>query len=243
LGIDELTIYRGKDYNITDKIILKQPTVGEICDYGEQKFFGMIHNLTSVGADLKWQLNEVGIDYTKISDYELFLSYMAKLYNKNDTYIILGDLNLSDFELRKNLNTDELVLFNPNKNIVIDRLVYFLFVDTLRKTYKLKRNDEIPANDYTKKVLIDDAKQEYEDNKNKPYESQLLNLISAMVNSSGFKRDETTVFDMKIGAFMDSVKRISKIKNAEILLQSGYSGYGISLKDINKNELNWLGEL
>ena len=49
---------------------------------------------------------------------------------------------------------------------------------------------------------------------------------------------------MKINAFMDSVKRISKIKNAELLLQSGYSGFGINLKEIkDKKQLDWLGEL
>ena len=64
-----------------------------------------------------------------------------------------------------------------------------------------------------------------------------------MVNSSGFKYTHTDVWDLKINAFMDSVKRIGKIKNAELLLQSGYSGFGISLKDINKKELDWLGEL
>jgi hypothetical protein len=241
--IDDLTIYRGKDYCITDEIIVRQPTLGEICDYGEQRFFSMIYNLTSVGADLKWQLNDIGVDYTCISDYNLFLSYISKIYKKNDTQIILKNLSLSDFELRKNLNTDELVLYDTKQNIIFDKFAYFLLMDILRKTYKLKRNDEIPANEFTKKILIEDAKQAYEEAKNKPYESYLHNLISAMVNSTGFKHDEITVFDMKIGAFMDSVKRIAKIKNAELLLQSGYSGYGISLKDINKNEINWFGEL
>ena len=48
---------------------------------------------------------------------------------------------------------------------------------------------------------------------------------------------------MNIYAFMDSVARISKIKNSELLLQSGYSGFGIDLKKVNSDETNWLGEL
>lgn len=48
---------------------------------------------------------------------------------------------------------------------------------------------------------------------------------------------------MKINAFMDSVKRISKIKNSDLLLQSGYSGYGVNLKEVDKNQLDWIGEL
>ena len=76
-------------------------------------------------------------------------------------------------------------------------------------------------------------------NKNKPAKPYLLPLVSAMVNSTGFKRDDKSVFGMNIYAFMDSVARIAKIKNSELLLQSGYSGFGIDLKKVNDNVLNF----
>ena len=92
-------------------------------------------------------------------------------------------------------------------------------------------------------VLIEDARDEQNRNKNKEYHSQLKNLISSMINSEGFKYNHAQVWNMKINAFMDSVKRIGKIKNADLLLQSGYSGFGVNLKDIDKKQLDWLGEL
>ena len=92
-------------------------------------------------------------------------------------------------------------------------------------------------------VLIEDARDEIERNKNKKYHSQLKDLISAMINSEGFKYDHTQVWGMRINAFMDSVKRISKIKDSDLLMQSGYSGFGIDLKNIDKKKINWLGEL
>ena len=92
-------------------------------------------------------------------------------------------------------------------------------------------------------ILIEDSREDFERNRTKEFRSQLLNLISSMVNCEGFKYNHSQVWDMKINAFMDSVKRISKIKNTELLLQSGYSGFGINLKDIDKKQLDWLGEL
>ena len=92
-------------------------------------------------------------------------------------------------------------------------------------------------------ILIEDAREEMETNKNKEYHSTLKNLVSAMINSEGFKYNHSQVWDMKINAFMDSVKRIGKIKNAQLLLQSGYSGFGVNLKEINNKQLDWLGEL
>lgn len=116
-------------------------------------------------------------------------------------------------------------------------------IGVIRKIHRIKRNDEVPGNEATRKILIEDARDEYEENKNKSGKSHLLSLISTMVNSEGFKRNDQTVFDMKINAFMDSVARIGKIKNAGLLLQSGYSGFGIDLKKLNKEETNWMGDL
>lgn len=95
----------------------------------------------------------------------------------------------------------------------------------------------MPGNDYAKEVQIMLAKQDYLKNQQKEFHSQLLNLVSAMINSPGFKYDHTTVWDMKINAFMDSVRRVSKIQTANVLLQSGYSGFGINLKDIDKKQI------
>ena len=111
------------------------------------------------------------------------------------------------------------------------------------KCHFIVRDLKEPLNNSTKMILIEDAREEMERNKNKEYHSQLKNLISAMINSEGFKYNHSKVWDMKINAFMDSVKRIGKIKNAQLLLQSGYSGFGVNLKEINNKQLDWLGEL
>lgn len=244
---DELQIYGGNSYKINDDISIRQPTLGEIRDYGEKKYFGMIHTLCSVGADLKWQLDNMGIDYTKVSDYELFCSVLCRRYTKEDTKILFGDvLDFSQMTIQHQNNIEDNILIqfvDPEKQIVIDRFVYSSIVNILRKIHKFKRNDEMPGNELTRQILIDDARDEYEQSKDKQSGSYLLPLISTMVNSEGFKRDDTTIFDMKMRAFMDSVARISKIKNAELLLQSGYSGFGVDLKKIDKETLNFMGEL
>ena len=79
---DELKAYRGLPFDFTDGISIRQPTLGEICDYGEREYYQMVYTLTSVGADLKWQLDFAGIDYTKIDDYTLFYSILSKNYTQ-----------------------------------------------------------------------------------------------------------------------------------------------------------------
>ena len=77
--------------------------------------------------------------------------------------------------------------------------------------------------------------------------SELLELISTMTNIEGFKYGWMEVWDMKINAFLDAVARVQKIKNAFLLLQSGYSGFGIDLNKFTTSQkektLNWMGSL
>lgn len=244
---DEAKIYRGYDVKINEYITIHQPTVDEIVKYGDNQFYNMVHTLCSVGADLKWQLDDMGVDYTQIEDFELFSGVLSRGFDVDKTSILFGDVvDFSKMVRMYNEKIKEIVLvqvFEDGTYLQIDRYVYLSIVNTLRKMYKLKRNDELPGNEATRQILIEDARDEYESNKDKPKKSYLLSLISSMVNSEGFKRNDETIFDMKIYAFMDSVARVGKIKNAELLLQSGYSGFGIDLKKINKDEINWMGDL
>lgn len=246
-NFDDLKLYRGNEYVVNENISIRQPTIGEICDYNEIKYFQMVRVLCYVGADLKWQLDDLGIDYTQIDDFTLFATMLAKSFNTGHTSIIFGDtLDFSKMELKIDEKIQDIVLVQMLKNgdcIKIDRYVYTVMVGVLRKIHHFMRNNELPGNEATRRVLIEDAREEYEENKEKAPKAFLFPLVSAMVNSEGFKRDDVTVFNMKIFPFMDSVSRIAKIKNADLKLYSGYSGFGIDLKKIDKEELNWLGEL
>lgn len=241
--MDELQIYRGHDYFIKEGIVLHQPSLGEIADYGERQYWSMIYTLTSVGADMKFQLYDMGIDYTVISDFQLFYSLLCRSFSREQTSILFGNLDFQKFRLYQKKDSEDIVMYDDASDIDIDEYTYLVMMDVLRGMHGLKRNDQLPANESTKQILIDDARDEYHRNQNKEYHSQLKNLVSAMINSEGFKYNHAEVWDMKINAFMDSVKRISKIKNADLLLQSGYSGFGVNLKEITKKQLDWLGEL
>ena len=270
VGNDELKVYRGEDYIVSEHIKIHQPSLGEICDYGERDYYSMIYQLTSTPQSMKWQLWDIGIDYTKITPFELFYSLLYKMYPKEKTSIIFGDLDFTKFKLLQRKDDGSVFLYQvvetklgnikktPNLNVfnknvtdnpvvydevIIDEFTYNMIMDYLRSVHLIHKDEKMPANESTKMVLIDDDREEYERNKNKEYQSQLKNMISAMINCDGFKYNHSQVWDMKINAFMDSVRRISKIKNSDLLLQSGYSGFGINLKDVSKKQIDWLGEL
>ena len=122
--IDDLKIYRGSDIPITDKIIVIQPTIDQIIEFGEKRYFQSVHCLTSVGADFKWQLwDYYGIDYTQIDDYELFKKVIFKsLSSKKHIYKELTENREKYEEQLKNITEEDLteMLVNPLSLILKD---------------------------------------------------------------------------------------------------------------------------
>ena len=272
--VDDLKIYRGSDILITDKIIVTQPTLDQIIEFGEKRYFQAVHQLTGVGADFKWQLwDYFNIDYTTIDDYELFkkmiwhsLSSKKHIYKElmenqdkyaeelkkiseedlaemlvNPLSLILKDIDLADFEEYESDKSPETILYDKEHDITIDRFVYARLVDAVRKIHGFKRNNQIPANEITKMDLIDDARDEAMAAAQKPYKSVLKPLISALAVKTGQLGGES-IWNTKVNMFFDSIKRINKIQDATLLLQGAYSGFA-SLKGVDKDRLDWAGEI
>ena len=272
--LDDLKIYRGSDIPITDKIIVMQPTIDQIIEFGEKRYFQTVHCLTGVGADFKWQLwDYFNIDYTTIDDFELFkkmiwrsLSSRKYIYKEltenrdkyaeqlksiseeelaemlvNPLSLILKDIDLADFEEYESDKCPETILYDKEHDITIDRFVYTRIVDAVRKIHGFKRNNQMPANDITKMFLIDDARDEAMMAAQKPYKSVLKPLISALAVKTGQLGSES-IWNTKINMFFDSIKRINKIQDATLLLQGAYSGFA-SLKGVDKDRLDWAGEI
>lgn len=115
--IDELKIYKGDDIKITDKIIVIQPTIEQIIEFGEKRYFQTINYLTGVGADFKWQLWDFyQIDYTQIDDYELFKKMIwTTLSSKKHIYKELMENKDKYAEQLNDISQEELdeMLINP----------------------------------------------------------------------------------------------------------------------------------
>lgn len=271
---DELSIYRGRDIQITPKLIVTIPTLDQIEEFGEKRYFNAVHTLTAVGADLKWQLwDYYQTDYTKIEDYDLFIKHIyqavsskkriyKELKNNPDKYekelstfsqedldsmlinplqLIMKDIDLADFIPCKSKKNDLIVLYNAERDIVIDKAIYSQIVDVVRKIHGFKRNNQIPANERTKMDLIDDARDEAMAASRSPYKSVLKPLVSALTVKCGMCGDDK-IWNMNINMFFDNIKRVSKIQDAQLLLQGAYSGFA-SLKGVDKTRLDWTGDI
>ena len=151
--VDDLKIYRGSDIRITDKIVVTQPTIDQVIEFGEKRYFQAVRCLTGVGADFKWQLwDYYGIDYTKIDDYELFKKIIwQSLSSKKKIYQELKS-NPEKYEEYTKKMTDEdweELLFNPI-SLVLKNIDFADFEE-----YNSDKNQETILYDKEHDITID----------------------------------------------------------------------------------------
>lgn len=257
---DELKMYFGEDYWVTDKICIKQPSIGDILEFGDGKFYSILNLFCSNSTSLRLQLWKMGIDWNTISDFDLFSQIIVKNFQTKDTYLLFGDLNFSWFEFVHDKKKDcDLLIYIPRDDdgnlitvdyenaIIIDELIYTKIIKYLCVMFNLSFKVERAKNKATKEAMIweDEMNLKVAEQKRGEREyskSYLLPLISAMVNHPGFKYKTNELKEIGIVQFMDSVKRLQTYENATALLKGSYSGF-VDTSKIDKEHFNWLKDL
>lgn len=235
-------LFFGNDIDINQNIHIHHPTLDEIYKYGEEKYYQMVSKFCSTPFDNKvFLLDNFGLDYENIDEFDFFY-ILIKSLNIEDTRILFGELNFQNFLLLPNKQTNEKVLVNPETEVIIDKSLYYLITDCIRKMHNLKKDLSIAGNAHTKKYLIDKERRFLKRQKNIKRQPMLIPLISTLVNCEEFKYNYETVWNLPIYLFMDSVKRIQKIKNHNYLMQGIYSG-AIDPKKLTEDDLNLMKEL
>lgn len=252
LKFSELRMYFGDDYKVNDFISIHQPTIQEIIDFGEDEMYHSVSPFTGNPTTYRLQLWDAGIDWNKISDFELFAMLVGGM-KKEDTSLIFGDFDFSILkpfaETDKNGN-QRLVLADDamNPKYIIDEDLYMHIREYIRAMLDQHPKVEKAKGKMTKEMIIDEERMKLEIEKKKKQKdgvsrSSLLPLISAMVNHPGFKYKKNELREVNIVEFMDSVKRLQLYESTCALMSGMYSGMlDTSKMNLNK-ELNWLRDL
>lgn len=248
--VDLLKIYFGDPYPVSENIIIHQPSIQEIMDYGENEFFGMIYCFIGNTTYRKLSLWQSGIDWNRISDFELFCN-LVHLLPQEKTQILFGDIDFQKFELYKievelpeippdkKLTRSEKrqrlfdefdlrhVFVNEEQQIVITVDVYKIIARVLREMVQMFPKSEYTVGKTSKELLIQEeleknAKAEREGTKDS---SILQPLVSFCVNHPGFKYKKSELRDVQINEFMDSVKRLQIYESTHALYGGMYSGF------------------
>lgn len=229
-------LYR-KQYEINDSIKIIIPSVGEVID-DEDNYYSIVTSLTAMPIDLQAPLDDAGIDYTKINEYDLFLIMSAGL-KAQDTSLVFGDLDLTKFEISIDRKNRGIVFYDAEDDIVIDRATHARIAGVLRKIHHLEKNRRKPANKEAKDYMLKRAKEKMRRNRNRKQESLLESLIIAMVNAEQYKYDFEGTRELSIYQFNESVRQIKKKVDYDNRMYGVYAGT-INAKELSQDDLNWL---
>lgn len=226
-----------KQIAINDSISIVVPTVGEIID-NEDAYYGLVSMLTAMPIDLLVQLDDAGIDFTTLNEWELFLLLFSGIKSQ-DTSQIFGELDLSKFKMAVNEQNGNIILLDDEHDIRIDRAIHAQIANVLRKIHHLEKNTRKPANEEAKKFMIERARVKQRRNRNRKEDSQLETLIIAMVNTEQYKYDFESTRGLSIFQFNESVRQIINKVDYEHRMYGVYTGT-INAKELSQDELNWL---
>ena len=232
-----LNLLYKKEYAINDSIKVRIPTVGEILEH-EDEYYGLVSMFTAMPIDMMVQLDEAGIDFTTINEWDLFILFFNTL-KERDTTLLFGDLDLSEFTVAFNGKNKTMFIVNKKTGVKIDRAIHGQIASTLRKIHHLEKNIRKPANGDAKEYMIRRAKEKMLRQKKRLTNSQLEGLIVALVNTEQYHYGFEGTRELSIYQFNESVRQVIKKIDFDNKMHGIYAGT-VSAKDLSQDDLNWL---
>lgn len=227
-----------REVPINNAISICVPSVGEVLD-NEETYFDIVSSIIATPFDMMAQLDDVGIDFRKITSFELFCLLLENIRDL-DASLVLKGVDLKNFHPALSPTGKEIVLIDSVNNIVIDRAIHALINKAICKILLINKPDKKAANDESKDYLVAKAKRKLKRRQQIKRDcTELEDLIIDLVNTSEFKYDYETVKNISIFQFYSSLKQIShKIKFDNTMI--GYYAGTVKFEDLSMADRTWL---
>ncbi len=219
-------------------LAIRIPTVGEILE-DEQHYYSLISSLTATPFQYMVQLDDMGIDFTTVTDYQLFMMLFPS-FAQEDIRILFGDTDLSDIAMYKNQQNNTYLLHSVRSNITIDEYVYHQIADRIRQINGLPKETRRPGNSEAKEFRIKLERKKQKRNAKKPYEPYLEKLVVALVNRAEFKYNYEQAYGLTIYQFNRSFEQIKTSINFDNTMIGVYAGTVDTSKLKDRSCLSWL---
>lgn len=247
IDINLSDLFFNKDIYINDKLSIHCPTIREVINYGERKYWSVIYCLTANSYDFRVEFYDAGKDYETISDYEVFIDVLLNVLSPEDYSFVFNGLKFDKNCLYKHKETNDLVI--SDGNVIIDRAIHSRISKVLKSMHYIKKEFKRGGNAHTKKYLIEKEKKRREveqrlqamKNKDINFKSELFNYITVVLSKTSIWNSET-IQDASLFAVMTIAKRLMKEKEFDNTMTGLYSG-SIDGKKISLNKIHWTSDL
>lgn len=232
------SLLKSSSVNILPNLSIRIPTVGEILE-DEYTYYNIVSTLTATPFQYMVQLDDMGIDYTQLTDYDLF-KMLFPSFARSDLSILFGELNTSDFDVYINNQNNLPTIYSPKNNILIDELIYNDMTNIIRKINLFEKSNHKPGNESARKYLLEKERRRQKKNAKKKPEPYLEKLVIALVNTNEFPYDYDSCMDLSIYRFNQSFKQIQHKIAFDKTMIGVYAGTVDVSKLSNKDALTWI---
>ncbi len=256
---DRLKAYFGKPLEVSNGMHVYVPYIGDILDLDDSDitFYQTLYVWIANPTTYRLMLWDNGIDWNKLSNYELFLM-LYRTSNPDVTRLLFGDeIDLSKFQFftkvvqQDDLNDEtdepktEIVLYDQDDDIEISSEDYEFISEYLKAVFNIYPKVEKAKGKLTKESIIEEERMnliaKQRNGEDKP-SSTLLPLVSSCLNHPGFKYDLEGLKHVNFVQFMDSVQRLQIYENTTALLKGVTGGFADASK-LKKDELNFMRDI
>lgn len=244
MTFDRLKMYFGKDYTTKNGIVIREPRIGEILDYGEQNFYSSLNVFIANPTTFRLPLWNIGVDWNKITEFSLFILIYRSIEPEVSELICPGT-DLCSFEplsYEDEEGNQFPILYNEKTDVAITEDDYLEISEYLRTMFNMFPKTERAKGRSTKEAIIWEDEENAKVNKDKTPDSILLPLVSSCINHPGFKYKLSELTEVGICQFMDSVQRLQVYESTRALLAESMSGFCDTSK-ISKEEFNFMRDL
>lgn len=240
-----------KEYKLTDNLVIHIPLISEIrnCFEDELLYFHLVSVFTSTPCDAMVELDDMGVDYTTVSEYGFFISRITTLINEPNLvslphwHMIFPYIDISNLSIDENNGTS--VVVDNKGNVIINEKIYLQLADLLRQILSMQKNMEyykVPEEE-TRRYIIDrqrlKRKRQLERNakQGNSMSSALDGVILLLVNNNNFKYNFETIEKLTIYDLYACLQQIYADREIDGIM-SGYWAGNVDLKKIDNSKLN-----
>lgn len=238
--IDSRSLLLQTQVDLAPGIAIRIPTVGEILQ-NERLYYQTTYSLTATPFQNMVQLDDLGIDFTTISEWQLFIqTFLAYAHSGDLLDYVFADLQTQGFGIYQDPQTAALYLSNPDTGVQIHESTYLQIVELIRKINLYEHITARPANETARQYLIEKERKRLKRLAKKPPEPYLEQMVIALVNTAEFPYDYESCMHLSIYAFNQSFKQIQHKINYDNTMIGIYAGT-LNARDMkDKSALSWI---
>ena len=238
--MDSKSLLLQTQVDLAPGIAIRIPTVGEILQ-NERLYYQTTYSLTATPFQNMVQLDDLGIDFTTISEWQLFIqTFLAYAHSGDLLDYVFADLQTQGFGIYQDPQTAALYLSNPDTGVQIHESTYLQIVELIRKINLYEHITARPANETARQYLIEKERKRLKRLAKKPPEPYLEQMVIALVNTAEFPYDYESCMHLSIYAFNQSFKQIQHKINYDNTMIGIYAGT-LNARDMkDKSALSWI---